>query len=81
MGPRSLLLLEGEEHLERRRVMLPPFHGERMRGYEAAMAEIARAEVERWPVGSELALQPRMRAITGRGNAASRARPALVSAS
>lgn len=64
MGPRSLLLLEGEEHLERRRVMLPPFHGERMRGYEAAMAEIARAEVERWPVGSELALQPRMRAIT-----------------
>ena len=31
MGPRSVLLLEGAEHLSRRRLMLPPFHGERMR--------------------------------------------------
>src|SRR3954471_25045336 len=31
MGPRSVLLLEGAEHLSRRRVMLPPFHGDRMR--------------------------------------------------
>ncbi len=30
MGDRSILLLEGREHLERRRLMLPPFHGERM---------------------------------------------------
>src|SRR4051794_37671307 len=34
MGPRSVLLLEGREHLARRKVMLPPFHGERMRAYE-----------------------------------------------
>src|ERR1041384_795571 len=26
LGPRSLLLLEGREHLARRRLMLPPFH-------------------------------------------------------
>ena len=31
LGPDSLLLLEGSEHLARRRLMLPPFHGERMR--------------------------------------------------
>src|SRR5262249_54550735 len=34
LGPRSVLLLEGSEHLARRRLMLPPFHGERMRSYE-----------------------------------------------
>ena len=34
VGARSLLLLEGSEHLSRRRVMLPPFHGDRMRAYE-----------------------------------------------
>ena len=34
MGPRSVLLLEGAEHLQRRKLMLPPFHGERMRAYE-----------------------------------------------
>ena len=27
MGPRSVLLLDGREHLSRRKVMLPPFHG------------------------------------------------------
>jgi cytochrome P450 family 135 len=64
MGARSVLLLEGAAHLERRRVMLPPFHGERMRAYELTMREIAAAEVDRWPPGGELALQPRMRAIT-----------------
>ena len=34
LGTQSLLLQEGEEHMRRRKLMLPPFHGERMRGYE-----------------------------------------------
>jgi cytochrome P450 len=63
MGPRSILLLEGDAHLERRRLMLPPFHGERMRSYERAIARIAHAEIDRWPRG-EIALHPRMQAIT-----------------
>jgi cytochrome P450 len=64
MGPQSVLLLEGGAHLARRRLMLPPFHGERMRAYEQEMREIAREEIDRWPHGEELALLPRMRAIT-----------------
>jgi cytochrome P450 family 135 len=64
MGPQSLLLLEGREHLERRRLMLPPFHGERMRAYEPLIDEITRAELQRWPTGEPFALHPRMRAIT-----------------
>jgi cytochrome P450 len=64
MGPDSLLLLEGAEHLERRRLMLPPFHGERLAAYESAIREIAVAEVERWPVGERFAVHGRMRAIT-----------------
>jgi cytochrome P450 family 135 len=64
MGSRSLLLLEGSEHLARRRVMLPSFHGERMRTYEATVAEIAEREVERWPPDGRFALHPRMQAVT-----------------
>jgi cytochrome P450 len=64
MGPRSLLLLEGEAHLERRRLMLAPFHGERLRGFEVQMRAIAAAEIARWPTGVELELLPRTRAIT-----------------
>jgi cytochrome P450 len=64
MGPSSVLLLEGPEHLARRRLMLPPFHGERMRAYEETIAAAAAAEVARWPAGRPFALHPRMRALT-----------------
>lgn len=64
LGPRSLLLLEGEEHLRRRRLMLPPFHGERMRAYEDAIAAVAREEIVSWPRGEGFELRERMQAIT-----------------
>jgi cytochrome P450 family 135 len=64
MGARSLLLLEGREHLARRRLMLPPFHGERMRAYEATVREVVAREVEGWPERRPFALHPRMQAVT-----------------
>jgi cytochrome P450 len=64
VGPRSLLLLEGSEHLARRRLMLPPFHGERMRAYESIVREAVAREVERWPLGQAFGIHPGMQAIT-----------------
>jgi cytochrome P450 family 135 len=64
LGSRSLLLLEGEDHIRSRRLMLPPFHGERMRAYERVMAEIANRELDSWRIGERFALHPRMQAIT-----------------
>ncbi|HEY7830417.1 MAG TPA: cytochrome P450 [Solirubrobacteraceae bacterium] len=64
MGASSVLLLEGSEHLERRKVMLPPFHGERMRSYESIVREAAEREIESWPQGEVFALHPRMQSIT-----------------
>jgi cytochrome P450 family 135 len=64
LGPRSLLLLEGEEHLRRRKLMLPPFHGERMRAYQEVMAEATGHEIDSWPVGRRFPLHPAMQRIT-----------------
>jgi cytochrome P450 len=64
LGSQSLLLQEGAEHLARRRLMLPPFHGERMRSYEAVLDEIVSAEVDSWPLHSEFPIHTRMQAIT-----------------
>ncbi|MEA2294992.1 MAG: cytochrome family [Solirubrobacteraceae bacterium] len=64
LGERSVLLLEGREHLERRRVMLPPFHGERMRAYEPIAREAAERELARWPQGAPFPIHPSMQAIT-----------------
>jgi cytochrome P450 len=64
LGPRSVMLLEEPEHVRRRKLMLPPFHGERMQGYSEMMAEVTRREVAKWPLGEPFELWPRMQEIT-----------------
>jgi cytochrome P450 len=64
LGPRSLLLLEGSEHLARRRLMLPPFHGARMRAYEDTVRQVVAEDVETWPTGKPFALHPHMQKVT-----------------
>ena len=64
LGRRSLLLLEGEKHLRRRKLMLPPFHGERMRAYEGVIAEATERELASWPIGQAFRLHPAMQRIT-----------------
>jgi cytochrome P450 len=64
LGSHSLLLLDGDAHMTQRKLMLPSFHGERMRGYEQTMAEVATRELERWPDGTPLSAWPTMQAIT-----------------
>ena len=64
LGSKSLLLQEGAEHLSRRRLMLPPFHGERMRSYEAVVEEIVTAEIDSWPLDREFPIHSRMQAVT-----------------
>jgi len=64
LGAQSLLLQEDEEHLRRRKLMLPPFHGERMRAYERTITEVAAAEIAKWPAETPFAIHPSMQAIT-----------------
>jgi len=64
LGSTSLLIQEGAEHLSRRKLMLPPFHGERMRSYEQTMEEIVTAEIDSWPLHREFPIHARMQAVT-----------------
>jgi cytochrome P450 len=64
LGPRSVLLLDGPEHLRQRRLLLPPFHGDRMRAYGEAMTEIAERHVAGWPVGRDFPVHRSTQAIT-----------------
>ena len=64
LGRRSILLQVGDEHLRRRRMLLPPFHGERMRSYEQVIVDATRATVAGWPRGRAFPLLPEMQAIT-----------------
>src|ERR1700733_387421 len=64
MGERSVLVLTGSEHLRQRKLLLPPFHGERMREYEQTIVQATRADMAGWPLGEPIRLQERTRAIT-----------------
>jgi cytochrome P450 len=64
LGPRSVMLLEEPEHMRRRKLMLPPFHGERMKGYSRMMADITRREMRGWPVGQPFEMWSSMQEIT-----------------
>jgi cytochrome P450 family 135 len=64
LGENSVLVLDEKPHMSQRKLLLPPFHGARMQGYEEKMTEIAVREIERWPLGTPHKLRPRMQAIT-----------------
>jgi len=64
LGRRSLLTLDEDEHLRHRRLVLPPFHGERVQAHARAFADAAEAEIAGWPVERPFALLAGMRRIT-----------------
>jgi len=64
LGGRNLLLLDGEEHLHRRRIVLPPFHGERMRAYDQTIRAAIAKQIAGWPLGEPVAALPRMQTLT-----------------
>ncbi len=64
VGERSVLVLDGPEHLRQRKLLLPPFHGERLRGAERLIARATRRELEGWPLARGFPLLPSMQTIT-----------------
>src|ERR1700759_1675090 len=64
LGERSVLLLDGPEHLRHRRLLLPPFHGKRMLAHVQTMRDCADAEIDRWPIGEPFTLLESMQALT-----------------
>lgn len=64
VGERSVLLLDGADHIRERRLLLPPFHGERMRTYETVMRAAADRAIDRWPLGEAFRLMPSMQSLT-----------------
>lgn len=64
LGENSLLLLDGKRHIRERKMMMPPFHGERMREYGAAMRDATVRRIEKWPRGKPFPLHAETQAIT-----------------
>jgi cytochrome P450 len=64
LGSSSVMLQDEPRHMADRKRILPSFHGQRMQGYGEMMADVARREIGRWPLGEPFELWPRMQAIS-----------------
>jgi cytochrome P450 len=64
LGRHSVLMLDGAAHLRERRLMMPPFHGERMHAYALAMRDFADDVIDTWRVAEPMPLQRSMQRIT-----------------
>ena len=64
LGPNSLLGIDEERHLSQRKLLLPPFHGQRMAGYEAIIEEEANREIDSWPEYAEFRTTEAMMRVT-----------------
>jgi cytochrome P450 len=64
LGRKSLLLLDGDEHMEHRRMLLPNFRAGHVQTYSDAIERAVRGRMKDWPMGERFPLAPEMQAIT-----------------
>jgi cytochrome P450 len=64
LGEKSLLTLDGREHMRQRKLLLPPFQGSAVQNFREVIREVAEAEVDGWREGETFVMRERMRALT-----------------
>ena len=64
VGNKSVLILDGPEHLRQRKLLLPPFQGSAIQSFRTLIREVAEIEVDRWQKGERFVMRERMRALT-----------------
>lgn len=64
LGSNSLTLLSEPEHQARRKLLMPPFHGERLWSYGQLIREITQGEMTRWTPGKAFEVRIAMQEIT-----------------
>ena len=64
VGDNSLIVLDGDRHSSQRQLLMPPFHGERMRAYGQLMYQIAEQVTSQWKECEHITIRPLMQAIS-----------------
>lgn len=63
LGEHSVLILDEDEHMRHRKLLLPSFHGERLAAQQKTIERIADREVERIPRGETFSMRDHSQAI------------------
>ncbi|MBI4783021.1 MAG: cytochrome P450 [Oscillatoriophycideae cyanobacterium NC_groundwater_1537_Pr4_S-0.65um_50_18] len=64
LGEHGIVLLEGAAHQRQRQLLMPPFHGDRMRSYAQVIQEITNQTMSQWTIGTTFSVRPIMQSIS-----------------
>lgn len=64
LGEQSMIILSGERHKRERQLLMPPFHGERMRNYGSSICDIALDVASKWSVDRPFVARSAMQEVT-----------------
>jgi cytochrome P450 family 110 len=64
LGDNSLLFLDGDRHQHQRRLLMPPFHGDRLRAYSQLICDITQQVTQQWEIGKSFNVRAAMQEIT-----------------
>ena len=64
LGENSILLLDGKPHQRQRKLLIPPFHGERINSYSKLICDITEQVASQWVIGKGFTALSAMQDIT-----------------
>ena len=64
LGDNSLVLMDGDNHRRQRKLMMPPFHGEKVKSYAQTICQITDKAIARWQDSQAFVAQKAMQDIT-----------------
>jgi cytochrome P450 family 110 len=64
IGQNSIMLLDGDRHRRERKLLMPPFHGERLQTYAKQICQITEQVASQWQIGQPFVVRTEMQAIS-----------------
>ncbi|HEY9617143.1 MAG TPA: cytochrome P450, partial [Microcoleaceae cyanobacterium] len=64
IGKNSLMLMDGDRHRRERKLLMPPFHGERLQGYASEISRIANQVASQWPINQPFIMRAAMQKVS-----------------
>jgi cytochrome P450 family 110 len=64
LGNSGVILLNGHEHRQRRQLLMPQFHGDKVRVYTDLMRQITQESIAKWQVGETINVRQQMQSIS-----------------
>ncbi|WP_298906591.1 cytochrome P450 [uncultured Nostoc sp.] len=64
LGKHSVITLSGAEHQRQRQLLMPPFHGERMRNYSQVITDVTQKVISQYQIGKPFNIRSATQAIT-----------------